>query len=442
MRRYLLLCLGISFIGFSQKSNLQAGPMVGYCEMKEAVIWLQTQNAAQVKIEYYIAQHPEKKWYSDTYTTAKDNAFTCHVKLEQLQQGNKYSYTIYLDGKPVKLPYETSFESKKLWQWRENAPDFSVAFGSCTYINQPEVDRPGKPYGSEYEIFTSINAKNPNIMLWGGDNVYLREVDFDSKTGVYQRYTHSRAVKEIQPLLAKTQNFALWDDHDYGPNDADRSFYLKNITQQAFKDFWANKTYGRDVAQTQGVYSTFSWGDAQFFLLDDRFFKSPNDRKTGDRTILGKEQLEWLIDALSSSKETFKIIAIGGQVLNSAERFENFAMYAQERDYLLNEIEKNDIKGVLFLSGDRHFSELSMLKRGSKYPLYDWTVSPLTSGASNSAKDEENKHRVEGSLFVQHNFGILSFTGDKENRQLQLALFDKDGKELWKKILSKKELGY
>ena len=441
MKKVLLTLFLFQFAAlFSQNNLLQSGPMVGYCEMKEAMIWLQTTKDALVKIDYYAIDNPKDKFSSNTQKSESSNGFTNHIVLNKLQPGKQYHYDVFLDGKKVVLPYETTFSSKKLWLWREDAPDFTVAFGSCNYINEEALDRPGKGYGSGYEIYESIHAKNPNIMLWGGDNVYLREADWDSKTGIYHRYTHSRSIKELQPLLASTQNFAIWDDHDFGPNDGDRSFYFKYETQNAFKNFWANKTYGTDANQKEGIYSTFNWGDAQFFLLDDRFFKSPNDRLTGEKTIIGSIQFEWLIDALSSSKATFKLIVIGGQVLNPSARFENYENYPKEKEKLLSEIEANKIKGVLFLTGDRHFSELSKLNRENTYPLYDWTVSPLTSGVGNSYKDDVNKNRVEGSLFAQNNFGILSFSGNKANRQLKLTLFDVQGKELWNKVITKKEL--
>jgi alkaline phosphatase D len=426
--------------GFSQKTLLQSGPMVGYSEMKEAMIWLQTKEKASVKIEYFALDNPSKVFHSDNYGSTRESAFTYHIVLDQLEPGKKYNYTVFINNKKVALPYETSFSSKKLWQWREDAPDFTVALGSCTYINETELDRPGKGYGSDYSIFESINAKNPDIMIWGGDNIYLREADWDSKTGILHRYTHSRSIKEMQPLLAKTQNFAIWDDHDFGPNDGDRSFYNKNLTLEAFKNFWANKSYGMKPEQNEGNYSTFNWGDAQFFLLDDRFFKSPNDRKTGSRTILGDTQLEWLIDALSSSSASFKIIYIGGQVITSAARFENYATYPEEKEKLLKEIENNKIKGVLFLSGDRHFTELSKLERNGTYPLYDWTVSPLTSGVSNSYNEDKNTNQVKGSVVAVNNFGIISFSGSTANRQMKLSIFDKEGKELWNKVILKKEL--
>lgn len=437
---YLFFLLSIQLL-ISQNSFLQSGPMVGYCEMKEALIWLQTKQTATAKIDYFAIDTPTEVYTSETLTSTQENGFTLHFILNKLQEGKKYNYTVYINNQKVILPYETSYSAKKLWQYREDAPNFTVAVGSCTYISETALDRPGKPYGSGYGIFESIAKKNPDIMLWGGDNIYLREADWDSKTGIYHRYTHSRAIKEMQPLLAKTQNFAIWDDHDYGPNDGDRGYYFKNTTQKAFRDFWGNKSYGMQAAQNEGVYSTFNWGDVQFFLLDNRFYKTPNDRLTDEKCILGKEQLNWLVDNLSTSKASFKIIVIGGQVLNSEAIFENYANYEAEKNQLLNEILANKIKGVLFISGDRHFTELAMLPRENAYPLYDWTVSPLTSGiASSNVMEEKNKHRVAGSVVVQNNFGTLSFTGTKENRQLKLTTFDAFGKELWSKIISKKEL--
>ncbi|OAB28636.1 alkaline phosphatase D [Flavobacterium fryxellicola] len=439
----IIFLLSILFINlsFAQNSILQSGPMVGYCEMKEAVIWLQTNKNATIKVEYSTTDNPSKVFHSENYTSSKEVGYTYHIILDQLQPGKKYKYTVFIDNKKIILPYETSFSSKKLWEWRKDAPDFTIAFGSCMYINEPELDRPGKPYGSGYTIFESIAKKNPDIMIWGGDNTYLRESDWDSKTGIYHRNTHSRSIKEIQPLLAKTQNFAIWDDHDYGPDNSDRSFYNKQSTQKAFKDFWANKYYGMNPNQNEGVFSTFTWGDAQFFLIDGRFFRSPEARITGAKTMLGTTQFEWLIDALSASEASFKIVVIGGQILNTVLDSENYSHFPEEKEKLLQEITANKIKGIFFLSGDRHFAEMSMLPRNNSYPIYDWTVSPLTSGvASQKVLSEDNKYKVPGSAFVQHNFGTISFLGNQENRQMKLTLFDANGSELWNKTILKKEL--
>ena len=92
----ILLFLTFTLIGFSQKlkssTTLQSGPMVGYCEMTEAMIWLQTTNLATVKIEYFAIDNPAVIFTSDNYSTTKDVGYTYHVILDKLQQGK----TIFL----------------------------------------------------------------------------------------------------------------------------------------------------------------------------------------------------------------------------------------------------------------------------------------------------------------------------------------------------------
>ena len=89
--------------GFSQNTLLQSGPMVGYCEMKEALIWLQTKENVSVKIEYFALDNPTKVFSSDTYNSSKEVAFTYHIILDQLVLGKKYNYTIYFNNKSPPL---------------------------------------------------------------------------------------------------------------------------------------------------------------------------------------------------------------------------------------------------------------------------------------------------------------------------------------------------
>ena len=109
---YFLLILCVQ--AFSQNTTLQSGPMVGYCEMKEAVIWLQTKKNASVKIEYFTVDKPSEVFFSDNYSSTKADGFTYHIVLDKLQPGKKYKYNVFIDNKKVVLPYETSFSSKKL----------------------------------------------------------------------------------------------------------------------------------------------------------------------------------------------------------------------------------------------------------------------------------------------------------------------------------------
>lgn len=413
-------------------AQLQNGPMLGYVNHREAAIWVQTQDEAKVEIIYQSVN--TNKTHIETAQTLDSQANTATIIADSLQPGTTYQYQIKVNDQLVgdKDRY-FEFSTQKLWQWREKPPEWKMALGSCTYINEKQYDRPGEAYGGDYSIFNAIHGKDPDIMLWLGDNIYMREVDFYGLSGYQKRYTHSRKIKPLQKLLAHTHHYAIWDDHDYGPNNSDRSNIHKYDALAAFKQFWANPTYGFDGNQC--AVTQFKYNDAEFFLLDDRWFRSPNNRKTGNREYLGEKQMQWLIDALVTSKATFKFVAIGGQVLSNASLYENYATYPKERAQLLDLLVKEELKNVIFLTGDRHKTELSKIKRNG-IVFYDLTVSPLTSTAYDSS-DEPNKNRVEGTHYAERNFGIIEFSGDFKNRQLKMIIFDKQGNKVWTKTLDK-----
>ena len=150
-----------------------------------------------------------------------------------------------------------------LWDYRMDPPPFSFVTGSCAYINEAKYDRPGKPYGGGYEIFESMAADDPDMMLWLGDNVYLREVDFQSYSGFLHRYSHARQTEEMANLLKTCPNYAIWDDHDFGPNDSDGSWIHADWSRDAFKAFWSNPSYGLPEAP-RCVSTAFRFVDMEF----------------------------------------------------------------------------------------------------------------------------------------------------------------------------------
>jgi alkaline phosphatase D len=416
---------------YAQQSLLQSGPMVGYSEMKEVMLWVQTKEKANVKIQYYLKNMPEVKHWTDELTTLKENAYTAHLKADELEPANVYSYDVYINNKKLTFNYPTEFQTLSLWEWRSNPPDFSFATGSGTYINEEIYDRPGKSYGSNYQIFNTISEKNPDFMIWLGDNIYLREPDWNTKTGILHRYTHTRSTKEMQSLLAHTHNYAILDDHDFGPNNSDKGFWNKNETLEGFKLFWANPSYGS--GDIKGAISYFNWGDCDFFMLDNRYYRDPNDLKAENKTILGKEQLQWLKDALVSSTASFKFVLMGGQFLTTAGLFEVYSNYgfSKERADIIEFIHEQEIRNVIFLTGDRHHSEISVLDRATKPLIYDITTSPLTSGAASKKENEINPLRVEGSLINEHNFSVFNLSGKRNERVINITFYDKTGKILF-----------
>lgn len=418
----------------AQKDLLQSGPMLGYSDMLETKLWVQTRSEAKVQIKYWQKGKPSEKLVTRSVTTQHDQGFTAHLVADKVLPGNWYEYELLINDQPIGLDFPTVFQTQTLWQWRTDPPNFKLATGSCAYVNEPDFDRPGKPYGGDYQIFTSIFQQKPDLMLWLGDNTYLREPDWFTHTGFLHRYTHTRSLPELQPLLASTHHYAIWDDHDYGPNDSDRSFVHKDMATEVFDAFWANPTVGLPGVDG-GITSYFQWADVDFFLLDNRYFRAPNNRETGECTILGKAQLEWLVDALAASNASFKVVAVGGQVLTNFSGHETYANICPgERELLLKSIEAEGVKNVVFLTGDRHHTELSSLKNAAGNTVYDFTCSPLTSGVH--AGEEANQFRVQGTLVQQKNFGILEFSGPRQKRVLTINVFDSNGALLWTRALN------
>ncbi|MBT3175208.1 MAG: alkaline phosphatase family protein [Lentimicrobiaceae bacterium] len=421
----------------SQNELLQSGPMVGYSEMLEVPVWVQTKKAASVTMKYWNAENSDNIYMSNIFKTKKDDAFTALLIADSVTPGNKYFYDIYIDDEEIVLPYEKSFQTQSIWKWRTDPPNFSFVMGSGTYINEDRYDRPGKRYGDGYQIFNSMLELNPDFMLWLGDNVYLREPDWNSKTGIYHRYTHSRSTPEMQAFLASTHNYAILDDHDFGPNDSDRGFWNKNETLKAFELFWANPSYG--VGDINGAITSFQWGDADFFLLDNRTYRSPDKRKTGEKTQLGEDQLQWLFDNLSSSQGTFKFVVMGGQFLSTSPTYESYTNYGfdKERKRIINYIYEENIKNVVFLTGDVHFSEVAVLRKKGMPTIWDITSSPLNSGVNTKAKEKNNTLRIDESVIIERNFAELKLSGIIEERIIDITYFDGDGNKIWNYSISR-----
>ncbi len=430
---FLIICT--QFNGVAQKELLQSGPMVGYSEMLEVAIWAQTKNTASVNITYWNMETPEIRYFTNTVLTEKSKAFTALLIADTLEPGNKYEYELIINDKIVSLPYPTTFKTQPLWKWRTDPPDFSFVMGSGTYVNEEKYDRPGKGYGDGYQIFNSMAKMHPDFMIWLGDNIYLREPDWNSKTGIFHRYTHTRSLPEMQAFLASTHNYAIIDDHDFGPNDSNKSFWNKNQTLEAFDLFWANPSHG--VGNIEGAITSFQWGDADFFLLDNRTHRTPNKRKTGKKTQLGEDQIQWLIDNLSESYGSFKFVVMGGQLLSTSPTYESYSNYGfeKERQRIIDYIYAENIKNVVILSGDVHFSEIAVLREEGKPIIWDITSSPLNSGVNIYAEEKDNKHRIPESVIMERNFTKIKLTGVYKERKLNIEYYDSDGNIIWEYVI-------
>ena len=157
------------------KSIVNAGPMVGYSSKMEVALWIQTNNESDVKFLYWDKKNPSLILETENFKTEKKSGYTATLIADKVTSGTEYYYQPVINGKKINFDYSLEFQTQKHWEYRTNPPDFSFAFGSCAYTNEKDKDRPGKSYGGDYFIYSSILEKDPDFMLWLGDNVYFRE---------------------------------------------------------------------------------------------------------------------------------------------------------------------------------------------------------------------------------------------------------------------------
>jgi len=281
----------------------------------------------------------------------------------------------------------------------------------------------------------------PDLMVWVGDNLYFQKPDEFDPSSMAMRYQRQRTFPPLQKLLTAAPHLATWDDHDYGPNNADASYVMKGDSLQLFRRYWANPSYG--LPDVPGIFGHARWGDVDLFLLDDRWYRSANDARDGpDKTMFGAQQLAWLRNALIRSQAPFKLVVNGSQMWNRVNRFEGWNHYATEQRAFADWLLTQRIDGVVFLSGDRHFSELLKINRPGAYPLYEFTSSPLTSRpwANPDAAEQQNGDVVPGTLIGKRQFGMLRVTGPGGDRVLALESYDVEGNRLWRNEIRARDL--
>ena len=420
--------------------------MLGIVELRTAKIWVEVKPGSTVTILYWKKGNTTSfKWLEKK--TNKDDWFSpITFDLVGLDINTTYEYQVLINSKVITKPVKAdgNFTTKDLWQWRKPAPDFSFLTGSCAYFNEPVYDRPGKPYGGDSTIFETMAKEKAAFMLWLGDSWYTRDVDYFDRWGLWYRASRDRSSPVLRNFLKSTSHIGIWDDHDYGPNDIGTNYILKGETRKVFSSYFPNTSAGE---KGEGIYTMYSHGDVDLFLMDDRWWRSADETKdsidgkpNADKSLWGKQQLQWLKNSLLYSSAPFKIIATGSQVLNPVSPFDKLLDFPSEYYELMSFLQENKINGVLFLTGDRHHSEIIKLSRKGTYTLYDITASPLTSGTHPfSGPEKENPFRVLG-IDEKQNYARFSFSGERNERKLTVEFFGLKGDRLGKWSISENDL--
>jgi alkaline phosphatase D len=302
-----------------------------------------------------------------------------------------------------------------------------IAFGSCVHQDKPQP------------IWEAIVGVKPDLFLFAGDNIYGDTSDMDV---LKKKYAKLGAQPGYQKLLKACPVLATWDDHDYGLNDAGLDYTRREESQQTFLDFFGVPKDSPRRKQ-KGIHHAVTFGPpdqrVQIILLDTRYHRSklkkaaktfagkgPYVADTSDGvTMLGAEQWQWLEKQLQQPAR-LRLIVSSVQVIPEDHNWEKWMNFPAEREKLFKLIRDTKANGVVFLSGDRHLAELSLMDGGVGYPLYDLTSSGLNQADKKWRPQEVNKHRVATMNFGQ-NFGTVFIDWSQPDPIVSLQIRDEAG---------------
>ena len=141
-----------------------------------------------------------------------------------------------------------------------------IAFGSCGHQDH---DQP---------VLNTVVSKKPDLFIYLGDNIYGDTKDMEVLKAKYEKLG---SKEEFQNLRANVPTLSVWDDHDYGWNDAGKEYEFKGRSKDIFLDFW--KVPANSLRREHaGIYGSHYFQDSkrtvQVILLDTRTFRDPLKR--------------------------------------------------------------------------------------------------------------------------------------------------------------------
>ena len=314
----------------------------------------------------------------------------------------------------------------------------TILFGSC--IKQ---DRP-------VPIFQPILAAQPEAFIFLGDNIYG---DTEDMSVLREKYAKLGRYAGFQQLQTQSRILATWDDHDYGVNDGGADYPKRVESKNAFLDFW-HVPNDSPLRRRPGIYDSVYFGSGdkivQILLLDTRYFRSPlrkGAKRVGgsyvadpsdEKTMLGEAQWKWLRDELKKPAQ-FRIIATSIQCVAEASGQETWSNLPAERNRLFELIRRTRAEGVVLISGDRHWAEISVEPAAVGYPLYDITSSSLNQ-LHQRGTPTENRYRSSETTYHRENFGVLQFDWEQDDPTLTVEIRDMDSETQLEIVIPRSKL--
>lgn len=309
------------------------------------------------------------------YTTSPDRDYTVKIDVDRLNPGTTYYYRF-------KALEQTSMvgrtKTASLY-----ADSLSFAVVSCSHYERGFFNAYGRI--AEREDLDAVLHLGDYIYEYGAgspENTVGRFHEPDKEIITLQdyrtRYAQYRTDEDLIAVHANHPFITTWDDHEVANNSyktgaqnhqEDEGSYevRKAVARQVYYEWLP-------IREGDKLYREFSFGKlAEILMLDERLegrseqLSSIEDPmyQSPERSMLGKTQLEWLKDNLSTSEATWKII--GNQVIftdlslelvfpNRPRNMDSWDGYPAEKREIARSIIENDVENVIWVTGDTHSS--------------------------------------------------------------------------------------
>jgi len=335
--------------------TLLRSPVVGVMQDNQISVLVKGTQPGLVRIDYHTI--------GDTA-----NSFTEWVRLSYSKDLSVSLFLTNLEYSQI-YEYRVEFDDETHTEW-------------FTFTTFPEPYQPGRfsfvfsacfrDKYTPHNVFDYISTLSPTFVALLGDQIYA---DLDGDINIGPPYSVLPALRSkyarnfdehFRTMSSHVPVVAIWDDHDYGRDNSDSTYPYKEEAKRVFKESYP--VYPFEVGNG-GLYYKFTIADADIFVLDTRWYRSPmQDSDIEGKTMLGEGQLLWLLTGLKQSTAPFKIVFssvslndYGGDTSSGRPGFDSWMGYKFERSKILSFIEENQIQGVLVFSGDQHYPSAHIL---------------------------------------------------------------------------------
>lgn len=414
--------------GFDDSSypHLLQGPMIGAACPSEVLIWTRVNGEYDVEIQIDTEPDFSRPVLASRLRAKSDSDFITLHQITNLASNTIYYYRVLVN------------RGKHLGSWARRIPDpaylppfhfrtapaeaskFRIAFGSCARIQADPIQ----------PVWHAVDLWKPDLFFWLGDNIYS---DSSSPEIIAEHYRRQRNVGTMQKISRSVPQLSIWDDHDYGRNNYDRTNPIKRQSLDVFKRYWANPAYG--LPDVPGVFYDYHYGGVDFFFLDGRYARDPNAQEDNrNKSLLGAEQKKWLKKKLLESEAPFKILICGsGWSDKGGPGDDSWSAFLTERNEIFDFIKHHNISGVVLLSGDTHVGELNVIPWSDRggYDFYDLVSSPLAQPTGDSFLYQDPQYRMRKPYAGTTNFGVIDFDLTSKDPSLIFKLIGVHGGAVW-----------